>query len=153
MSEVKPDLAENCDLLSHFDTEIEVITEEVVESYEKCRLGHDHGHSISLEAAIKCHDEVKGLVRQKILKELEEAYEIGRRNAISADHKTEVFVRSAILVMVVVVVAAMSLIALILRMDAQIFTAYLAPVVGMAGTVIGYWFGSAGRAREYKSRR
>jgi hypothetical protein len=153
MSEVKPKLTENRDLLKHFNSEIEVITEGVVESYEKCRLDHDQDRSFSLKTAIACHDEVRRLVRQKVLEELEEAYGIGSKDAVSADHKAEVLVRSVILVMVVAVVAAMSIIALVLQLDPHVFTTYLAPIVGIAGTVIGYWFGSAGRARECKPRR
>ena len=82
MSEVKPKLAENRSLLRRFNSEMEVITEEVVESYGKCRLDHDQDHSFSLEAAIVCHDEVKRLMQQKVLEELEEAYDIGSKNAV-----------------------------------------------------------------------
>ena len=53
------------------------ITDDVVESYEKCRLDHDHDQNFSLEATIACHSEVKKLVWQNVLDELEEAYEAG----------------------------------------------------------------------------
>jgi hypothetical protein len=39
----------------------------------------------------------------------------------------------------------MPVIAMVTKLDPQTFGSYIAPVTGIAGTVVGYWFGTLGR--------
>lgn len=49
------------------------------------------------------------------------------------------------LLLVVLAVVAMPVIAILIGLSPEDFGAYIAPVTGIAGTVVGYWFGSADR--------
>jgi hypothetical protein len=42
----------------------------------------------------------------------------------------------------------MPIIAMALRLDPTTFGSYLAPVTAIAGTIVGYWFGTADRDRR-----
>ena len=53
---------------------------------------------------------------------------------------------------VVAAVVAMPLLAIVLNIDPERFGSYIAPVTAIAGTVVGYWFSSAGSASSGRSR-
>jgi hypothetical protein len=53
-------------------------------------------------------------------------------------------VRSYVLLAVVAAVVGTPIIAMLAGLDAEAFGQFLAPVTGIAGTVIGYWFGQRG---------
>jgi hypothetical protein len=69
------------------------------------------------------------------------AYQQGSANAVSREALRSVSVRSYVLLGVV----AMPLIAMFFKLDPQAFGAYIAPVTGITGTIVGYWFGTVGQ--------
>jgi hypothetical protein len=56
--------------------------------------------------------------------------------------------RSIVLFLVVLAVVAMPLIAILLHLPPADFGTYIAPVTGIAGTVVGYWFGERSQQRD-----
>jgi lipopolysaccharide export LptBFGC system permease protein LptF len=74
------------------------------------------------------------------------AYQLGSANAVSREALRAVSVRSYVLLGVVAAVVAMPLIAMFFKLDPQAFGAYIAPVTGITGTIVGYWFGTVGQA-------
>jgi hypothetical protein len=56
--------------------------------------------------------------------------------------------RSIVLLLVVLAVVAMPIIAILLKLAPADFGTFIAPVTGIAGTVVGYWFGSADRPQK-----
>jgi dihydroxyacetone kinase-like predicted kinase len=133
----------------HFVSEISEIVDEVIIAFERCQA-EGHEHSDDCLATLQCVEEAKTLARQKIEVQLDRVYRKGVTEATAQERTSEQWVRSVVLLVVVLAVSVMSTVALALQVEPQRFTAYLAPVIGMAGTVIGYWFGSAGRNRERK---
>jgi hypothetical protein len=73
------------------------------------------------------------------------AYQQGSANAVSREALRSVSVRSYVLLGVVAAVVAMPLIAMFFKLDPQAFGAYIAPVTGITGTIVGYWFGTVGQ--------
>lgn len=59
-----------------------------------------------------------------------------REQAARADN-----VRSTVLFAVILVIVASPIIGMLMGIDPQAFSAYMAPVTGLAGTIVGYWFG------------
>ena len=54
--------------------------------------------------------------------------------------------RSVALYLLVLAVVMMPPIAMIIGLEPEAFGSYIAPVTAIAGTVVGYWFGSGGTA-------
>ena len=73
------------------------------------------------------------------------AYTEGRESAVSAEARRAITVRGYVLLGVVAAVVAMPLIGMLLKLNPQTFGAFIAPVTGIAGTVVGYWFGTVGQ--------
>jgi hypothetical protein len=71
-----------------------------------------------------------------------DAYLKGRDDATDQQAQRAYFMRSAVLLLVVLAVVSLPIIAIGLHIDPQEFGAYVAPVTGIAGTVVGYWFGT-----------
>lgn len=61
--------------------------------------------------------------------------------------------RSNVLYLVVLAVVLMPVLAMIMRLNPQTFGTYIAPVTGIAGTVVGYWFGTVDRRPDRGSGR
>jgi hypothetical protein len=76
---------------------------------------------------------------------LAEAYEAGAQRAVSAEARRAVAVRGYVLLGVVAAVVSMPLIGMLLKLDPDTFGAFIAPVTGIAGTIVGYWFGTVGQ--------
>jgi hypothetical protein len=51
------------------------------------------------------------------------------------------WVRSLVLVAIVVAIIAMPIVGIIAGIPAQTFSQFIAPITGIGGTVLGYWFG------------
>jgi hypothetical protein len=73
---------------------------------------------------------------------LTRAYQQGSANAVSREALRAVSVRSHVLLGVVAAVVAMPRIATFFKLDPQALGAYIAPVTGITGTIVGYWFGA-----------
>lgn len=72
-------------------------------------------------------------------------FQEGGRLAFSEASRRAYQARSIVLLLVVLAVVAMPVIAILIGLSPEDFGAYIAPVTGIAGTVVGYWFGSADR--------
>jgi hypothetical protein len=84
-------------------------------------------------------------LRTELVERLSAAYAAGAESAVSTEARRAVTVRGYALFGVVAAVVAMPLLAMALGMDPQAFGSYIAPVTGIAGTVVGYWFGAVGQ--------
>jgi hypothetical protein len=62
------------------------------------------------------------------------------------------FFRAIALITVVVAIVATPIYAMAAKVSPQAFAAYIAPVTGIAGAVVGYWFGASGQAKSSDSR-
>jgi hypothetical protein len=76
---------------------------------------------------------------------LTKAFTEGAANAVSREAHRAISVRSYVLLGVVAAVVSMPLIGMLLHLDPQAFGAFIAPVTGIAGTIVGYWFGTVGQ--------
>jgi hypothetical protein len=83
--------------------------------------------------------------RTELAERLSAAYTAGAESAVSAEARRAITVRGYVLLGVVAAVVAMPLLAMIFKMDPQAFGSYIAPITGIAGTVVGYWFGAIGQ--------
>lgn len=99
------------------------------------------------------HEKMKEETRRKIAAQVEAIYRAGCEDVGEAERRLEAWVRTAVLVIVVGAVAVISMVGLLRGLEAQQFTLYLAPLTGMAGTVIGYWFGTTGLSRPRSRTR
>jgi hypothetical protein len=79
------------------------------------------------------------------------AYQQGSATAVSREALRAVSVRSYVLLGVVAAVVAMPLIAMFFQLDPQAFGSYIAPVTGITGTIVGYWFGTVGQGTTGQS--
>jgi hypothetical protein len=77
------------------------------------------------------------------------AYNAGANAAIDRADRNNFNARSVTLYLVVLAVVAMPAIAMIINLNPQTFGSYIAPVTGIAGTVVGYWFGTLSRPGKY----
>ena len=68
--------------------------------------------------------------------EVERLYEVRRKVQESRG-------RGFVIILVVVTLIAAPLVAMLVHASPTDFSALMAPVTGIAGTVIGYWFGSS----------
>jgi len=80
------------------------------------------------------------------------AYRAGAAAAIDKAERNAWNARSITLYLVVLAVVAMPAVAMLTSLDPQAFGSYIAPVTGIAGTVVGYWFGTLGRPAERGSQ-
>jgi hypothetical protein len=76
---------------------------------------------------------------------LANAYHAGVNAAVDQADRSNFNARSITLYLVVLAVVAMPAIAMITNLSPQAFGSYIAPVTGIAGTVVGYWFGTLNR--------
>ena len=74
-----------------------------------------------------------------------DAYLKGVDNATDRESNRAYNTRSIVLLLVVLAVVLMPIVAITTGLDPQSFGAYIAPVTGIAGTVVGYWFGTVER--------
>jgi hypothetical protein len=79
---------------------------------------------------------------------LAKAYEAGENTAVEQADRSNYNARSITLYLVVLAVVAMPVIAMIIKLNPQAFGSYIAPVTGIAGTVVGYWFGALSRSSK-----
>lgn len=75
------------------------------------------------------------------------AYKKGRASAVSEEDRRATAFRGYALVGLLAAIVSMPLLAILVGIEPQAFGAYIAPVTGIAGTVVGYWFGSGGGQR------
>jgi hypothetical protein len=88
--------------------------------------------------------EFEALVAQRIL----DAYTRGKDVAIDSEVRNSYRWRGVVLVLIVAAIVAMPIIAILSGLEATEFGTYMAPVTGIAGTIVGYWFGQAGREQS-----
>ena len=95
----------------------------------------------------QAEDRFKAALDERITR----AYQQGSATAVSREALRAVSVRSYVLLGVVAAVVAMPLIGMIWHLDPQAFGAYIAPVTGITGTIVGYWFGTVGQGTTGQS--
>jgi hypothetical protein len=61
------------------------------------------------------------------------------------------FFRAIALITVVVAIVATPIYAMAISASPEAFAAYIAPVTGIAGAVVGYWFGASGQNKGPES--
>ena len=77
-----------------------------------------------------------------------DAYVKGVEAAGDLESRRAYNTRSIVLLLVVLAVVLMPIIAIVVGLNPQSFGTYIAPVTGIAGTVVGYWFGSGERQQS-----
>jgi hypothetical protein len=82
---------------------------------------------------------------KSILRRQVDAYLKGLDAATDREATRAVNTRSIVLLLVVLAVVSMPILAMVKGLSPQSFGAYIAPVTGIAGTVVGYWFGASDR--------
>jgi preprotein translocase subunit SecF len=94
----------------------------------------------------QAEDKFKAALDERIRR----AYQQGKADTVSQEALRAVSVRSFVLLGVVAAVVAMPLVAMFFRLEPQAFGAYIAPVTGITGTIVGYWFGTVGQGATGK---
>jgi hypothetical protein len=79
---------------------------------------------------------------------LANAYDAGANAAVDQADRSNFNARSITLYLVVLAVVAMPAIAMIIKLSPEAFGSYIAPVTGIAGTVVGYWFGTLSKSSK-----
>jgi hypothetical protein len=92
-------------------------------------------------------DEALQTFKLALLEREVDAYLKGVETTTDRANKRAVNMRSIVLLLVVLAVVAMPLYAIWRGLSPQDFGSYMAPVTGITGTVVGYWFGAGDRAR------
>jgi hypothetical protein len=105
-------------------------------------------HNAWVEEDHKKRDAAKDSFKQEYIDRLTAAFDEGRRGAISKEVQDATNARSYVLFAVVAALVLMPIIAMLLKLDPTTFGTYLAPITGIAGTIVGYWFGTADRDRR-----
>jgi hypothetical protein len=75
------------------------------------------------------------------------AYAEGRRLAEAESGRRDALFRGYVLYVVVAAIVLLPFVAILLQLKPETFGSYVAPVTGIAGTIVGYWFGSSDRPR------
>jgi hypothetical protein len=96
-----------------------------------------------LEASL---EQAESAFKEQLDRLLAIAFTEGAERAVSAEARRAINVRGYVLLGVVAAVVAMPLIGMLLKLNPQTFGAFIAPVTGIAGTVVGYWFGTVGQS-------
>lgn len=136
-------------ITKNLDAEIDDIAEDTVAVLAR----HRDDQPVAYSEFLLCLEKMKDETRQKITSQVEAIYQAGCEDVNVAERRLEARVRTVVLMLVVGAVVVTSLLAVVLRLEAQQFTLYLAPLTGMAGTVIGYWFGATGQSRPRSRTR
>lgn len=89
---------------------------------------------------------------QRFAQELDDrlgrAYSEGRQLAEAESGRRDALFRGYVLYVVVAAVVLLPFVAIVLQLKPETFGSYVAPVTGIAGTIVGYWFGSGDRGRR-----
>jgi hypothetical protein len=83
--------------------------------------------------------------RDEIRRRHDEAYDAGADAASDKASRKAANARSLALYLVVLAVVLMPFTAILIGLEPEAFGAYIAPITAIAGTVVGYWFGTADR--------
>lgn len=83
--------------------------------------------------------------RQTLVDREVDAYVQGAESATDRDAQRAYAARSMVLALVVLAVVAMPVFAIIKGLDPDSFGTFIAPVTGIAGTVVGFWFSDRSR--------
>ncbi|HTZ92701.1 MAG TPA: hypothetical protein VMB74_09930 [Streptosporangiaceae bacterium] len=104
-------------------------------------------------AAAKQQHAALEALRSEVDGRMAEAYAAGARAAVDRADRNNWNARSITLYLVVLAVVIMPVIAMTTKLSPQTFGSYIAPVTGIAGTVVGYWFGTLDRpgGRDYRA--
>lgn len=78
---------------------------------------------------------------------LQRAYAEGRAVVDAESGRRDALFRGYALYVVVAAVVLLPFVAIFLQLKPETFGSYVAPVTGIAGTIVGYWFGSSERDR------
>jgi hypothetical protein len=120
--------------------------EEEQEAKEAKLEAEERAERAKWEAAEQLRREQAASDFKKALEELlTTAFEAGAESAVSSEVHRAVTVRGYVLLGVVAAVVAMPLIGMLLQLDPQTFGAFIAPITGITGTIVGYWFGTVGQ--------
>ncbi len=85
---------------------------------------------------------------QELDDRLGRAYSEGREQAEAESGRRDALFRGYVLYVVVAAVVLLPFMAILLQLKPETFGSYVAPVTGIAGTIVGYWFGSGDRGRR-----
>jgi hypothetical protein len=91
-------------------------------------------------------------LQSEISRRLDNAYRRGVASATDEQARSAYVWRGFVLLLVVLAVVSMPILAILIDLEPTDFGNYIAPVTGIAGTVVGYWFGQAGREQGQHSQ-
>jgi uncharacterized membrane protein len=97
------------------------------------------------DVSVRKQDEALQAFKAALLEREIAAYLRGADAALDQDAKRSYNTRSIVLLLVVLAVVLMPIIAIFVHVPPTDFGTYIAPVTGIAGTVVGYWFGAGER--------
>lgn len=123
--------------------------------------GDDYGQVLSAEEQAerraryeeeeRKRQEATAQAAEKFERELEDrlqrAYVEGQRLAEAESGRRDALFRGYVLYVVVAAIVLLPFVAMLLELKPETFGSYVAPVTGVAGTIVGYWFGSGERGR------
>lgn len=92
------------------------------------------------------------MFRAALEKQIAGAYRAGAFAALDRADRHAWNARSLTLYLVVLAIVAMPAVAMITRIEPPVYDSYIAPVTGIACTVVNYWFGALGRAESLRER-
>jgi hypothetical protein len=76
------------------------------------------------------------------------AYVRGVEAATDRDAQRSYNARSIVLLLVVLAIVCMPIVGILKGLSPESFGAYVAPVTGIAGTIVGYWFGAGSQTQR-----
>jgi hypothetical protein len=103
-------------------------------------LQHQAEEERAQEERIKAAEEL----REEVNRLMTFAYDQGADAAVEKSERTAWNARSVALYLLVFAVVLMPVIAIVAGITPQDFGSYVAPITGIAGTVVGYWFSRGG---------
>ncbi|MEV6151888.1 hypothetical protein AB0L53_16235 [Nonomuraea sp. NPDC052129] len=87
-----------------------------------------------------------------IEKRIKAAYGDGHDAGVGHMERSSEAARTLALFIVLIAVASITVVAMVKEVDVQDVSIYIAPLTGIAGTVVGYWFGSQSDRRPTPAR-
>jgi hypothetical protein len=78
----------------------------------------------------------------EVTERLQSAYQKGVAVATDAEARRAYAARSMVLLLVVLALVLMPILAMWIGLEPETLGTYMAPITGIAGTIVGYWFGT-----------
>jgi hypothetical protein len=131
------------------DTDVAILRRQAIESIRET-VGPPHGDPGATSEQVaqweaderERSEQAVAAFRKAVLQREIDAYIRGVDNTIDQEAKRAYNTRSIVLLLVVLAVVSMPVVAIFLNLSPEDFGSYIAPVTGIAGTVVGYWFGA-----------